>query len=108
MGVLPSYCRRGKFNNSSLTFIREWILKKARLLAVVGLHPNTFKPHTGTKTSVLFIQKYTKHQLAEISQVHDNVAETCLDYESEITNLLSTYGVDDDVPEDAIPEAITA
>jgi len=51
--VLP----QGKFNNSSLAFIREWILKKARLLAVVGLHPNTFKPHTGTKTSVLFVQK---------------------------------------------------
>ena len=51
--VLP----QGKFNNSSLAFIREWILKKARLLAVVGLHPNTFKPHTGTKTSVLFRAK---------------------------------------------------
>jgi len=25
---------------------------------VVGLHPNTFKPHTGTKTSVLFVQKW--------------------------------------------------
>ena len=100
--VLP----QGKFNNISLAFIREWILKKARLLAVVGLHPNTFKPHTGTKTSVLFIQKYTKDKVAEISQVHDNVAETCLDYESEITNLLATHGVDEDVPEDAIPEAI--
>ena len=33
--VLP----QGKFNNSSLAFIREWILRKARLLAVVGLHP---------------------------------------------------------------------
>jgi type I restriction enzyme M protein len=27
-------------------------------LAVVGLHGNVFKPHTGTKTSVLFIQKW--------------------------------------------------
>jgi type I restriction enzyme M protein len=27
-------------------------------LAVVGLHGNTFKPHTGTKTSVLFVQKW--------------------------------------------------
>ena len=25
---------------------------------MVGLHPNTFKPHTGTKTSVLFLQKW--------------------------------------------------
>lgn len=32
--ILP----QGKFNNSSLAFFREWILKKARLLAVVGLH----------------------------------------------------------------------
>ena len=23
-----------------------------------GLHPNVFKPHTGTKTSVLFVQKW--------------------------------------------------
>jgi len=32
-------------------------MERARLLAVVGLDGNTFKPHTGTKTSVLFIQK---------------------------------------------------
>jgi type I restriction enzyme M protein len=57
--VLP----QGKFSNSSLAFIREWLLAKARLLAVVGLHPNTFKPHTGAKTSVLFVQKYTEQQL---------------------------------------------
>jgi type I restriction enzyme M protein len=28
------------------------------LVAVVGLDINTFKPHTGTKTSVLFVQKW--------------------------------------------------
>src|SRR6267142_958985 len=67
--VLP----QGKFNNSSLAFIREWILKKARLLAVVGLHPNTFKPHTGTKTSVLFIQKHTQDQTNKIAHVHEKV-----------------------------------
>lgn len=38
--------------------IREFIMEKARLLAVVGLDNNTFKPHTGTKTSVLFVQKW--------------------------------------------------
>jgi type I restriction enzyme M protein len=27
-------------------------------LAIVGLHGNTFKPHTGTKTSVMFLQKW--------------------------------------------------
>lgn len=98
--VLP----QGKFNNSSLAFIREWILKKARLLAVVGLHPNTFKPHTGTKTSVLFVQKYTDQQLADIARVHDEVAEDCPAYDDEIQALLD--GHVGDVAEEAIPEAV--
>src|SRR5664280_935661 len=85
--VLP----QGKFNNSSLAFIREWILKKARLLAVVGLHPNTFKPHTGTKTSVLFVQKYTQQQLADIAKIHDEVATACPDYEADIQRLLESH-----------------
>ena len=100
--VLP----QGKFNNSSLAFIREWILKKARLLAVVGLHPNTFKPHTGTKTSVLFVQKYTPEQLARITKVQQDVAGACPDYEAQIKALLEKHQDDPDVPDDAIPEAI--
>jgi len=100
--VLP----QGKFNNSSLAFIREWILKKARLLAVVGLHPNTFKPHTGTKTSVMFVQKYTPDQLAQIAQVHDQVAGACPDYEADIKALLIAHADADDVPNDVIPEAV--
>jgi type I restriction enzyme M protein len=59
--VLP----QGRFNNSSDQRVREFLADKCRLLAVVGLHPNTFKPHTGTKTSVLFVQKWTD---AEYSQ----------------------------------------
>mgnify|MGYP001157478251 CR=1 FL=1 len=100
--VLP----QGKFNNSSLAFIREWILKKARLLAVVGLHPNTFKPHTGTKTSVLFVQKYTQAQLDQIAQVHDLVAGDCPDYTADIEALLVAHDAANDVPEEAIPEAV--
>ena len=52
--VLP----QGRFNNTSDERIRKYIMERARLVAVVGLHVNTFKPHTGTKTSVLFIQKW--------------------------------------------------
>ncbi len=100
--VLP----QGKFNNSSLAFIREWILRKARLLAVVGLHGNTFKPHTGTKTSVLFIQKYTDEQLANIEEVKQKVASKCPDYENTIRDLLSNKLYDKDIPDEEIPEAI--
>lgn len=52
--VLP----QGRFNNTSDKHIREFIAQHGRILAVVGLHGNTFKPHTGTKTSVLFVQKW--------------------------------------------------
>ncbi len=52
--VLP----QGRFNNTSDKYIRDFIAERARILAVVSLHPNTFKPHTGTKTSVLFLQKW--------------------------------------------------
>ncbi len=52
--VLP----QGRFNNSSDKYIRDFIAERCRILAVVGLHGNTFKPHTGTKASVLFVQKW--------------------------------------------------
>lgn len=52
--VLP----QGRFNNSSDKALREYITDRCRILAVVGLHGNVFKPHTGTKTSVLFVQKW--------------------------------------------------
>jgi len=52
--VLP----QGNLNNLGTRPLRSWIADRARLLAVVGLHVNTFKPFTGTKTSVIFLQKW--------------------------------------------------
>lgn len=63
--VLP----QGRLNNTNDEYIRKFIMGKARILAVVGLHGNTFKPHTGTKTSVLFLQKYTEKELEQINVV---------------------------------------
>jgi type I restriction enzyme M protein len=58
--VLP----QGRFNNMSDRRVREFIAERCRILAVVGLHLNTFKPHTGTKTSVLFVQKWNDDPVA--------------------------------------------
>ncbi|WP_220699886.1 HsdM family class I SAM-dependent methyltransferase [Geobacillus stearothermophilus] len=52
--ILP----QGRLNNSSDKYIREFIAEHCRILAVIGLHGNVFKPHTGTKTSVLLVQKW--------------------------------------------------
>jgi len=57
--VLP----QGVFNNTSEEHVRKYIMQKARILAVLGLHNNSFKPHTGTKTSVIFLQKWTEEEL---------------------------------------------
>jgi type I restriction enzyme M protein len=52
--VLP----QGRFNNSTDKYIRDFIAERCRILAVIGLDGNVFKPHTGTKTSVLVVQKW--------------------------------------------------
>jgi type I restriction enzyme M protein len=52
--VLP----QGRFNNSSDKEIRQYLAKRCRILGVVGLHGNSFKPHTGTKTSIIYLQKW--------------------------------------------------
>lgn len=62
--VLP----QGVFNNTNMEWVREWFFEKARIIAVVGLEGNTFKlpapaKGTGTKTSVLFLQKWGKDQI---------------------------------------------
>lgn len=60
--VLP----QGLLNNTNAEYIRRFFIDRSRILAVVGLHEYTFKPHTGTKTSVLFLQKYTDEEIQKI------------------------------------------
>lgn len=60
--VLP----QGIFNNSGDEIVRKYIMKHSRILAVVGLDGNSFKPHTGTKTSVIFLQKWRTNELDEM------------------------------------------
>lgn len=51
--VLP----HNKFAVESTSYVRTWLVKKARILAVVGLGRHTFLPHTHQKASILFVQK---------------------------------------------------
>lgn len=97
--VLP----QGRLNNSSDLPIRNFIFDKARLLAVVGLSVNTFKPHTGTKTSVLFLQKYTEEELTEITNV---TAKHAAEWEQYWTTELLVLAGRDDLDEESIPELV--
>lgn len=52
-------------SNPGLLYIRRWILSRCRVLAVVDLPPETFQAFggTGTRTSVLVLQKKTPEQM---------------------------------------------
>lgn len=112
--VLP----QGRLNNTNDLFIRNFIFDRARLLAVVGLHGNTFKPHTGTKTSVLFLQKYTNEELANINEIRNRHAVAWDEHLEELKDLaggktaLSIYSLrgynDSMVDEEDLPPMLAA
>ncbi len=49
-------------SNPGLTWIREWLVKKAYIVASIDLPVETFEPHTGTQTSILILKKKTVWQ----------------------------------------------
>lgn len=100
--VLP----QGLLNNTNAEYIRRFIIDEARILAVVGLHGNTFKPHTGTKTSVLFLQKYTNDERNRIQEIK---AKYEGDWEDFIVKLKGKYGNTNwssEVDEEQLPEEL--
>jgi len=98
--VLP----QGRLNNTNDEYIRKFIMERARIIAVVGLHGNTFKPHTGTKTSVLFLQKYTEEELKEINTVQSK-------YERQWQKFLvetQTMAKQKDIKEERLPQELVS
>jgi len=61
-GILGIVLPDGILSNPGLEWIREWILKRAYILASVDLPVETFEPHTGTQTSILVLRKKTNAQ----------------------------------------------
>ena len=49
--------------NPSLGYIREWLIKRTRIIASVDLHEDTFQPGNGTQTSVLILQKKSEREI---------------------------------------------
>lgn len=57
--VLPD----GILGSPGLGYVREWILRHARVLASIDLHPDTFQPFVSIQTSVLVLQRKTEEQV---------------------------------------------
>ncbi len=71
--VLPD----GVFGNNQLGYIRRFIMKRFRLVAVIDIPLETFMPNTGTKTSILIVQKLQSKDIPADYPVFMCVAETC-------------------------------
>lgn len=89
--VLP----QGRLSNSNDLFIRNYIFNSGRVLGVIGLHGNTFKPHTGAKTSVLIFQKYTDEERKKINEIKNKFIKDWEDYFDELKLLISKKKIEE-------------
>jgi len=67
----------GIFGNESECYVRNWILRNARIVAIIDIPLETFLPNTGTKTSVLILQKLEKKDIPENYPIFLAIAEYC-------------------------------
>jgi len=100
--VLP----QGLLNNTNTEYIRRFIIDEAKILTVVGLHGNTFKPHTGTKTSVLFLQKYTDEEKQKIQESKAKHEGEWNDLIEELKEKYQNVCWDKSVDEEKLPEEL--
>ncbi len=71
--VLPD----GIYGNNQLAYIRKYLLKQARLIAVIDVPIETFMPNTSTKTSILVLQKLKESKIPKDYSVFMAISETC-------------------------------
>lgn len=71
--VLPD----GVFGNDTFTYIRNWLKRQGRILAIIDIPIETFQPNTATKTSVLVFQKLPKDEIPQDYSIFMAIAATC-------------------------------
>lgn len=61
-GTLGIVLPHNKFAGSAFKFVRDRLLREARILGIVSLGRNTFLPHTHQKTNVMFLTRRIGHE----------------------------------------------
>jgi len=102
--ILP----QGLLNNTKAEYIRRFIIDEARILAVVDLHENTFKPHTVIKTSVLFLKKYTEEEKEKMRQIGAKYEGEWKRYLEKLKEKYKNLAWDSSVNEEEIPEELNS
>jgi len=71
--VLPD----GIYGNNQLGYIRQWLLERARIVAIIDVPIETFMPNTPTKTTIMILQKLPKNKIPNDYPIFMTIAETC-------------------------------
>ncbi|HIT15143.1 MAG TPA: restriction endonuclease subunit M, partial [Candidatus Avimuribaculum pullicola] len=96
-GYLAIVVPDGILTNSSSQYVRDWLIEKFRILAVVSLPQHTFAHvKAGVKSSVLFLKKHPKALTQKLEQTLSDVKtivrkEKGLDKEQRAERMLELY-----------------
>ena len=64
------------FFNESETYMRQWLLTKVKIIAIIDVCKETFQPNTPTKTSLLFFEKLNERPISDY-EIFMGVAYFC-------------------------------
>lgn len=96
-GYLAIVVPDGILTNSTSQYVRDWLVEKFRILAVVSLPQHTFSHvKAGVKSSVLFLKKHPKSVTQKFEQTLKDVKaivqkEKGLDKEQRSERMLELY-----------------
>lgn len=71
--VLPD----GVFGNDTFSYIRNWLITRGRIWAIIDVPIETFMPNTSTKTSILIFQKLPSEKITSKYPIFMAIAESC-------------------------------
>lgn len=64
-GQLAIVVPNGILNNTPLGYVRQWILEKAQVLAIVDMQRDLFQPHNDTQTSMVLLRRMAESELGK-------------------------------------------
>jgi len=71
--VLPD----GIYGNDKLGYIREYLKRNTKILAIIDVPSETFQPNTSTKTTILIAEKIKKEEKIDEHYIFMAICETC-------------------------------
>lgn len=71
--VLPD----GVYGNDKLGYIREYLKRNTKILAIIDVPSETFQPNTSTKTTILIAEKIEENTIIDNHYIFMAICETC-------------------------------